>query len=118
MLVLLRADGLADLGRGDGPQLAAVGVAGHAAGETSEPRRRTRRDAVTAEDPHRLILAGGLTPENVGEAIDCVKPWGVDVASGVEGDLPGRKDPAKVRAFVQAVRGLDRNASRATGDGH
>jgi indole-3-glycerol phosphate synthase/phosphoribosylanthranilate isomerase len=50
-----------------------------------------------------LVLAGGLTPENVGEAIAAVRPDAVDVSTGVE-SAPGRKDPAKVRAFVDAVR--------------
>jgi len=50
-----------------------------------------------------FLLAGGLTPENVGDAIRRVRPDGVDVATGVE-FAPGRKDPAKVAAFVQAAR--------------
>ena len=56
-----------------------------------------------APDGLRLILAGGLTPENVGEAIAAVHPWGVDVATGVESE-PGRKDPRKLRAFVATAR--------------
>ena len=50
-----------------------------------------------------FIVAGGLTPENVGEAMRIMKPWGVDVVTGVERE-PGRKDPEKLKAFVAAVR--------------
>lgn len=54
--------------------------------------------------PHpRLIVAGGLRSENVAAAIYTLQPWGVDVATGVEA-APGRKDPARVKAFVNAVR--------------
>ena len=58
---------------------------------------------VAAELP--MMLAGGLNPENVGDAIERVAPWAVDVSSGTERE--GRKDPALVRAFIEAAREQD-----------
>ncbi len=56
---------------------------------------------------YSVVIAGGLTQSNVAWAIQYLKAWGVDVVSGVEAS-PGKKDPEKVRAFVRAVREMDR----------
>ena len=66
--------------------------------------------ARTSAQSHRVILAGGLTPENVGEAIRIVRPYAVDVASGVE-LRPGKKDPAKMQAFFDEVARASREIS-------
>ena len=61
----------------------------------------------------KVILAGGLSPENVGEAISAVNPYGVDTCSALE-KAPGKKDRAKVDAFIAAVRRLDLATRGAT----
>lgn len=77
----------------DGPHSGQYGGTGHATDWTF---------ALTAAESHRILLAGGLTPENVAEAILAVRPYAVDVTSGVE-SKPGKKDPARLRAFFEAV---------------
>jgi phosphoribosylanthranilate isomerase len=83
---------------------AAVLVDAHADGQLGGTGRTAPWEILRGFRPGvPLILAGGLTPENVADAIRTVRPFAVDVASGVE-SAPGRKDPDKVRRFIENAR--------------
>jgi phosphoribosylanthranilate isomerase len=82
-------------------------VSGHYGGTGTTGHWHAAR---TAAQSHRILLAGGLTPENVGEAIRIVRPYAVDVASGVE-VRPGKKDPVKMRTFFEEVARASREIS-------
>ena len=69
-------------------------------------QRANWAQAATLAATRPVVLAGGLTPDNVGEAIRTVRPWAVDVSSGVESS-PGIKDPQKIAAFMKEVRSAD-----------
>ena len=86
------------------PPARAVLLDGHAPGQYGGTGQTAPWPLLADFDPGvPVILAGGLTPENVAEAIRTVRPYAVDVASGVESS-PGRKDPEKLRRFIDAVR--------------
>jgi phosphoribosylanthranilate isomerase len=83
---------------------AAVLVDAHVPGQHGGTGRTAPWELLASFEPGvPVILAGGLTPENVAEAVRVVRPYGVDVASGVESS-PGRKDPEKVRRFIDRAR--------------
>ena len=82
---------------------------GHPPGQQGGRGRTFDWSRVPRDLGRPVILAGGLNPANVGEAIRTVAPWAVDLASGVEAS-PGIKDAAKMRAFFAAVRAADANA--------
>jgi len=86
--------------RGDAPALLVDASVKGAYGGTGVTADWNRAAGLAKKYP--LLLAGGLTPENVTEAVGQVKPWGVDVASGVESS-PGEKDAIKMKAFVKAI---------------
>lgn len=85
-----------------GPQLLVDAFTPGAYGGTGQ-RADWDLAARLAADTPRLLLAGGLTPENVADAVRTVRPWGVDVSSGVEIE-PGRKDADKLRRFIQTAK--------------
>lgn len=76
---------------------------GHAAGALGGRGQGFDWSRIPHDVAHPLMLAGGLSAANVATAIDRVRPWAVDVSSGIE-STPGIKDPDKMRAFIQAAR--------------
>ena len=110
----IEAEWYADLGPRDGPQILIDAYDPKEYGGTGK-----RADWNAAADLGRiyprLVLAGGLTPQNVAAAVEAVRPWAVDVSSGVEIE-PGSKDPDKVRAFVSSAKGWPRQAAPSTAD--
>ena len=94
-----------DMGPREGPRLLIDAAIKGAYGGTGSlanwdvARRLARR--------YPILLAGGLTPENVADAVRAVRPWGVDVSSGVERE-PGKKDWEKVRAFIDSAKGVEK----------
>lgn len=82
----------------------------HPAGGSGGTGRPFSWDRLPRERGYRLILAGGLTPDNVAQAVRQVRPDAVDVSSGVE-EARGVKDPVRVQRFIEEVRRGDRNAA-------
>jgi phosphoribosylanthranilate isomerase len=80
-----------------------------AAGSPTRPDWEICAKIIDAQPGRKFTLAGGLTAENVAEAITSVHPWGVDVSEGIE-SAPGRKDLERMRAFVRAVEAHDASA--------
>ena len=89
------------LGRSQAPALLVDAHVKGAYGGTGETGDWSIAQHLVGKAP--ILLAGGLNPENVAAAVQAVKPWGVDVASGVECS-PGVKDPSKISAFISAAR--------------
>lgn len=95
------AEWYADLGPADGPQLLLDAYHPQLHGGSGQVGDWAIAAALAPR--YRILLAGGLTPDNVQRAIRQVRPWGVDVSSGVEA-APGQKDHAKVRRFVAEAK--------------
>jgi phosphoribosylanthranilate isomerase len=97
-------------GAGCRPALLVDAYHPHLRGGTGETGDWSLAAALAGRYP--LLLAGGLCPANVAEAVRAVRPWGVDVSSGVE-SAPGQKDHAAVRAFVAAAKAISGRKSAA-----
>lgn len=88
---------------------------GHGLGEAGGSGKAFDWSLMPRDVAQPLILAGGLTPANVAEAVRIARPWGVDVASGIESS-PGIKDPRKLADFIHAVQEADASLPRGTVD--
>ena len=95
------AQRFAHLGHSGGPALLVDAYREGQYGGTGSVANWTIAKRLAAQVP--ILLAGGLTPDNVRSAVEEVQPWGTDVASGVE-SRPGRKDHKRLKAYVQAIR--------------
>jgi len=93
-------------GREPDAYLVDASVPGGPKGGTGRPANWDLAARLALEGFRPLILSGGLSADNVAEAIRQVRPWGVDGSSGLE-EAPGRKDPDRIRAFIEAVRGAN-----------
>ena len=104
----IEAEWFAELGPSNGPQLLVDAYDPKSYGGTGK-RADWNAAAGLGRIYPRMVLAGGLTPTNVATAVEAVRPWAVDVSSGVEFE-PGRKDPDKMREFVFSAKGRGRQA--------
>jgi phosphoribosylanthranilate isomerase len=96
------------------PHAAALLLDGHGLGEAGGSGQTFDWSLMPADPDVPLILAGGLNPSNVADALRLARPWAVDVAGGIESS-PGIKDPCKLAAFIHAVRSADVGAFTAAG---